>query len=65
MAIRESALVPFYYTYSTGGIFGFYANGDSTEATDLLMVRILSHSLYSSSDVMQNLIQPSFLDSFS
>lgn len=38
MALRESALVPFYYMYSTGGIFGFYATGDSTEATDLLMV---------------------------
>lgn len=38
MDINKTALVPFYQTYSTGGIYGFYANGSASEATALMTV---------------------------
>lgn len=49
MDINKTALVPFYYTYTSGGVFGFYANGAASEATALLQViTTLVHCLFHS-----------------
>ena len=50
MGIPPSALTPFHYTYSTGGLLGFYAKGPPTVASDLLLVRIKNlHITFTSS----------------
>jgi hypothetical protein len=43
---REGEVRPFYYTFSDGGVFGFYANGPAEQATGVLLVHSsITHSL--------------------
>lgn len=44
---RDGAIKPFYYTFTDGGIFGFYTNGTAEFATELLLVNKLLLTLFS------------------
>jgi hypothetical protein len=44
---KDGNITPFYYTYTDGGVFGFYANGAAEHATAILLVKYASNSLLS------------------